>query len=275
MPLTCVSHPLFRDGSLSLSGASTAASDALALHALAAAPVRLRTLPCRGRTAAALLADAAALLDGESAAAPHGLLVVGGSAARRGEPPFGRDGAAGPGEAPRAADALVALRLVHGPRVALLGVVNPSSGEPAAHAAAKLDAGANALITQPALDAAAFERWWAGGGRGSVPSGAPVIVGLPFLASARQHAFWRRLSGLDTDAPWKARTIYLSWFDSHRLQLAFLTTRLRGRAPRPPPRSASLAARRRRRGPPASTARRRTTPACGWRARPRCTATPW
>ncbi|KAI8462952.1 MAG: hypothetical protein J3K34DRAFT_527376 [Monoraphidium minutum] len=77
----------------------------------------------------------------------------------------------------------------------LWAVANPVTERDAGRAAEKIEAGAVALLTQPPLDWAAFERWWADAERRGLPGAAKIIVGFPAISSAANASFWLTLAG--------------------------------------------------------------------------------
>jgi hypothetical protein len=102
--------------------------------------------------------------------------------------------------------------------LALWAVANPVTERDASRSAAKVAAGAEALLTQPPLDWAAFERWLADArrrGLGSAevqqpqsrtpcpphPGTARLVIGFPCLSSSANARFWVELCGAPRDGP--------------------------------------------------------------------------
>mmetsp|Transcript_24483 Transcript_24483/g.77391 ORF Transcript_24483/g.77391 Transcript_24483/m.77391 type:complete len:173 (-) Transcript_24483:67-585(-) len=89
------------------------------------------------------------------------------------------------------------------PGLGLLCVDNPllaAEGAPGAAAVAdrlqrKIDAGAEAVLTQPPLLEGAYEAWWGELERRGIPSAARVCVGLPVIYNAFTLGLWLRLAG--------------------------------------------------------------------------------
>jgi hypothetical protein len=77
----------------------------------------------------------------------------------------------------------------------LWAVANPVTERDASRLAEKIDAGAEAVLTQPPLDWPAFERWWADAERRGAPGAAKLLVGFPALSSAANASFWLALAG--------------------------------------------------------------------------------
>ena len=84
--------------------------------------------------------------------------------------------------------------------VTLACVANPSlegAGDPTARLRAKLDAGAEMVVTQPAACAPAVHRaWWDAVKSESLHRDCDVVFGVAHLASWRSVRFWQRLCGL-------------------------------------------------------------------------------
>jgi len=97
-------------------------------------------------------------------------------------------------DALRAASALRAAGHIP-PATQLWAVANPNTELDAALLEAKVDAGATVFLSQPALDADAFDRWMADACRRGVPAAARVLAGAPMLSSAGNAAFWAALAG--------------------------------------------------------------------------------
>lgn len=91
--------------------------------------------------------------------------------------------------------------------LALFAAANPLC-ESAQALVPKLQSGAEALLTQPALLPARASRWWEGAVRHT--SGVPVLLGIAFLTCPRDCVLWLRLAGVDAqDAD--AQTLLMSW----------------------------------------------------------------
>jgi hypothetical protein len=83
----------------------------------------------------------------------------------------------------------------------LWAVANPVTEPDASRTEAKIEAGAQAILTQPPLDWASFERWWADAERRGLPAAAKIMVGFPALSSAGNASFWLALAGAGGSAP--------------------------------------------------------------------------
>ena len=109
--------------------------------------------------------------------------------------------------------------------VALACAANPSlegaAGDPTARLRAKLDAGAEMVVTQPAACAPAVHRaWWDAVKSGSLHRDCDVVFGVAHLASWRSVRFWQRLCGLTGlnggDAAGEAEEIARLWEEMER-----------------------------------------------------------
>lgn len=76
----------------------------------------------------------------------------------------------------------------------LWAVANPLI-EPPARAAAKVDAGASVLLTQPPLAWGAWEAWWRGIVDAGVTSRAAVVAGVALPPTPAALRFWVALAG--------------------------------------------------------------------------------
>jgi len=88
--------------------------------------------------------------------------------------------------------------------VTLACVANPSlegaARDPTARLRAKLDAGAEMVVTQPAMLApATSRRWWDAARLRSLHRECDVVFGVAYLASWRSVRHWQRLCGLNGD----------------------------------------------------------------------------
>lgn len=77
----------------------------------------------------------------------------------------------------------------------LWAVANPVTERDAGRTAAKIEAGAEVILTQPPLDWPAFEKWWDDVRRRELHTAAKILVGFPALSSAGNASFWLALSG--------------------------------------------------------------------------------
>ncbi len=77
----------------------------------------------------------------------------------------------------------------------LWAVANPVTERNAARLEAKIEAGAQAVLTQPPLDWPAFEAWWADVERRGLQRAARILIGFPALSSAANASFWVALAG--------------------------------------------------------------------------------
>lgn len=109
--------------------------------------------------------------------------------------------------------------------VALACAANPSlegaAGDPTARLRAKLDAGAEMVVTQPAACAPAVHRaWWDAVKSESLHRDCDVVFGVAYLASWRSVRFWQRLCGLTGlnggDAAGEAEEIARLWEEMER-----------------------------------------------------------
>ena len=84
--------------------------------------------------------------------------------------------------------------------VTLACVANPSlegaARDPTARLRAKLDAGAEMVVTQPAAAPATSRMWWDAVRSRSIHRECDVVFGVAYLASWRSVRFWQRLCGL-------------------------------------------------------------------------------
>ena len=86
-------------------------------------------------------------------------------------------------------------------RTALWAVENPLRERGAGRLERKLEAGAEAVITQPPLLRGRFEAWWEDLQARGLLRDARVLVGVPFLTSPESLRFWLRLADCDPDDP--------------------------------------------------------------------------
>jgi len=77
----------------------------------------------------------------------------------------------------------------------LWAVANPNNEQGAGLAAEKVARGASVLLTQPPLDAGAFEAWLRDADRRGLGRQARLVVGHPWFTSASNAAFWGALAG--------------------------------------------------------------------------------
>ncbi|GAQ86207.1 hypothetical protein KFL_002760040 [Klebsormidium nitens] len=78
----------------------------------------------------------------------------------------------------------------------------------------KLDARAEAIITQPPLLPDSFERWWSEADKRGLVGSTRLIVGLPFLSSLRNLDFWLMLT--DATGSAEAEAVRGKWADHER-----------------------------------------------------------
>jgi 5,10-methylenetetrahydrofolate reductase len=100
----------------------------------------------------------------------------------------------------------------------LWAVANPVTEPDASRTEAKVEAGAEVVLTQPPLDWGAFERWWADAERRGLPGAAKILIGYPALSSAANASFWLALAGGGGSGP------------ARRVVAAFAEAEARGRA---------------------------------------------
>ena len=80
------------------------------------------------------------------------------------------------------------------PSTALWAVENPMS--PPERLLRKVEAGAEAVLTQPPFDRAASERWFAAAASSGVTASTRILAGVPMASSAGNLEFWLRLCGM-------------------------------------------------------------------------------
>jgi 5,10-methylenetetrahydrofolate reductase len=185
-------------------------------------PVALSTVPPEVRLAlprAAVQAVAAHVRSGDAlearlraagAAGAAALLLVSGDASSRASTASATPALLRAAARLRASGALP-------PDTALLAAANPLT-EPASALLPKLDAGAQALVTQPALLPSRASRWWdaacaPGGPLEPHHGGAtavPVLVGLALPTSERDVALWLRLAEVSATDP-DAAALLAAW----------------------------------------------------------------
>ena len=162
-------------------------------------PWVVRTVAAQTRSLDTLerrLAAAAAGLPGVSPPADALLLVSGGDPARRLGLPAWAGGARTDSVAMLQAASRMRAAGVLPPGVALWAVANPLTEAGAGRAAAKVGAGAAALLTQPPLGLwGAWEAWYADADRLGVPGAAALVAGLALPTTPAGFAFWVGLAG--------------------------------------------------------------------------------
>lgn len=162
--------------------------DATGDPARPASLIRTVAAQARGRGAVRDRLRAAAGWGAGGGAVPDALLLLaGGHPARSLWAPMGAVGMLQEAASMRAAGELP-------PSLALWAVVNPLT-EPPARAAAKVDAGATVIVTQPPLLWPRWEAWWKGVADAGLPGAARVVAGVALPPTPNALRFWLALAG--------------------------------------------------------------------------------